>query len=337
MGWTIDLGTYSGVSSTEAASGYMTGRYTDQSGATHEFGPHMHSPRLDQANSNASYTHDGSYLRLRKVGPVDREIDFPDGTVKRFRCVVSCSANQIGFAQWNLQWIADPFGIVLKIERTPEVRPAGGQWIWTLREASLGYDESRSSVYFSDNDSIENHVVRQHRLTFDIDRSYPKFPWIGERLWKAELAGPNGDFAMVYEFGYTPKNILRYVVQPWTGDQLMYPYVVAPGTDGQKRITVQMLTSVTLPAGGGQWKFDYFEGGINDQEAQAWCIGENSSTGNCSAARLFYGSRRSGLLKSAQAPTGGEYAYDHATRHFPARPCVVPTEPAPSTEYAGGL
>ncbi len=333
MGWNVDFGTYGGVSSTETA--YLTGRYTDASGTTHEFGPHLHSPQLNQANGSVSYTHDGSYLRLRKVGPVDREIDFPDGTLKRFRCVAGCTENQVtGLAQWNLQWIADPFGNVLKIQRDPEVRPAGGQWIWTLREASLGYDESRSPVYFTEGrDSIEGHVVRQHRLTFDIDRSYPKFPWTGERLRKAELAGPNGDFTMVYDFGYTATNILRYAVQPWTRDQLMYPYV---GSGAQKRIEVQLLTSVTLPAGGGQWKFGYYEGQIDDEEAQSWCIGQNAPTGSCNPNNLYYGSRRAGLLKSAQAPTGGGFAYDYETRHFPARPCVVPVEPGPATDYAGG-
>ena len=55
MGWNVDFGTYGGVSSTETA--YLTGRYTDVSGTTHEFGPHLHSPQLNQANGSVSYTH----------------------------------------------------------------------------------------------------------------------------------------------------------------------------------------------------------------------------------------------------------------------------------------
>jgi RHS repeat-associated protein len=315
-GWNVGLGSYAGAEPSEESFG---GIYTDGSGASHQFGRSMHSTSL--TGTGVFYTHDGSYLRLRHAG-ADREIDFPDGTVKHFKCVDFCTEWR---AQWMLQWISDPFGNVLRISRSPsEKKPPSGEWVWTLEEGTVSDNATRLNPFYQNGDAID--VVRRHKLTFNIDFYNPAYPWIGERLVRADLAGPNGDWSTPFTFQYEDKNILRTMVLPWTGEGLVIPYIP---TNNEKRIKVTMLKSITLPENAGKWQFDYEVGTSpagpdDDGVAYSYCL--KSPSFNCTPGLddqwIYPTSRLAGRMKSARWPAGGGWAYQYKLRAFGSRSCA---------------
>ncbi|MBV8516068.1 MAG: RHS repeat-associated core domain-containing protein [Acidobacteria bacterium] len=316
VGWSVGFGSFGAVATPE---GYLSGTYTEPNGASHEFKPSMHSTSFNDVG--ASFTQDGSYLRLRKIGgdTNEREVDFPDGTVKHFSCVSGCGQRK---AQWILRWISDSFGNVLLIERSSDTRPASGQWIWTLVEGTLPDAETRDDPYYHGTSPERTSLLvnRQHRLVFDIYGNYAPtdYPWIGERLTRAELAGPQGDYSMVFSFDYTPLRMLRTSVLPWTKDGLLFPY------NDDHTTTFQVLQSMTLPEGGGQWKFDYYPGTTADGDgfAYTYCTAPNwNSTTACPDGFSYPTSRLSGALLSVKAPTGGGYKYSYEGRGTTTRLC----------------
>ncbi|MBV8516069.1 MAG: RHS repeat-associated core domain-containing protein [Acidobacteria bacterium] len=330
VGWNVGFGSFGAVSVPE---GYLSGTYTEADGAEHEFKPSMHSTSFNDVG--ASFTQDGSYLRLRKVGgdTNEREIDFPNGTVKHFSCVSACGQAK---AQWILRWISDSFGNVLVVERSSDTRPASGQWIWTFVEGTLPDAETRDDPYYhgSSGERTSLLVNRQHRLVFDIYGDYRQtpYPWIGERLVRAELAGPQGDDSMVFSFDYTPVNMLRATVLPWTKDGLLFPYNVPSHTT-----TFQMLQSMTLPEGAGKWQFDYYPGSTSDGDgiSYTYCTAPNwNSTTPCPNGYSYPTSRLAGALRSVKAPTGGGYQYAYEGRGTPIRLCGGHARDAGS--YGGG-
>ncbi|HEX3582545.1 MAG TPA: hypothetical protein VH087_12335, partial [Thermoanaerobaculia bacterium] len=330
MGWDVGFGSFGAVPLPES---YLGGIYTDESGAAHEFHPSMHSTSFNDVG--ASFTQDGSYLRLRIVdsNTNEREVDFPNGTIKHFSCVSACGTRK---AQWILRWISDPFGNALVVERSSDTRPASGQWIWTLTEGTLPDAETRSDPYYHGSAPERTSLIvnRQHRLTFDIYGNFAQtdYPWIGERLSKAELAGPSGDFSMIFSFAYDPLTMLRTSVLPWTGDGLFFPYNAPANTS-----TFQTLTSMTLPEGAGTWKFSYYPGSTNDGNgiSYTYCTSPNwNSNTPCPSGFAYPTSRIAGALKSVKAPTGGGYQYTYTLRGLPVRLCGVQAKDAPG--YGGG-
>jgi RHS repeat-associated protein len=328
-GWNVGFGSFGAVPLPE---GYLGGTYTDPGGATHEFKPSMHSTSFNDVG--ASFTQDGSYLRLRKVGgdTNEREVDFPDGTVKHFSCVSGCGHWN---AQWILRWISDSFGNVLVIERSSDTRPGSGQWIWTLVEGTLPDAETRDDPYYHGSATERQSLLvnRQHRLVFDIYADFRQslYPWIGERLVRAELAGPQGDYSMVFNFGYGPLDMLRSTVLPWTKDGLLFPYNQPDHTT-----TFQVLQSMTLPEGAGKWKFDYYPGSTADGEgiSNTYCTAPNwNSTTPCPNGFSYPTSRLAGALLSVKAPTGGGYRYAYEGRGMPIRLCE---HQARLSGYGGG-
>ena len=327
---------------------YRSGTYTDASGAGHVFTPEIHKTPYcvpGPCNNTVAYTHDGSYLRMRLVDNNDlvREIDLPDGTVKRFRCVADCDRH---YAQWNLEFTADPFGNVLLIERydgvgqRSEQRPEPGLWIWNFIEGRLPNGETRAEPYYrGDVDRNSLQIVRQHSLVFTVEDPEGKFRnqagLVGVRLLRAELAGPGGDQSMVYTLNYEEKNILRTVVRPWVFDDsdLLFHY------DGQKRINVKVLSSITVPAQGGRWQFDYYPGDASDGPANGisytWCMDYNAPSTNCPFQWQFPTSRLAGRIKRILAPTGGGYEYEYTSRAVPKRVCGA--GPRNGGGYGGGL
>jgi hypothetical protein len=76
LGWSVGLG--------ELVVTSTGGIYTSGDGGEHMFFDRLHLG--EPATSGVFFTRDGSYLRLRKVGTSDLtyEVEFPDGTVRKF-------------------------------------------------------------------------------------------------------------------------------------------------------------------------------------------------------------------------------------------------------------
>ena len=338
VGWNIDTESFGAVANNEFARG---GGYADASGSVHSFFPNMHAVTncgSGPCNNTVAYTHDGSYLRMRIVNGdlMQREVDLPDGTVKHFHCVANCANNA---AQWNLEWSADQFGNVLLIERTDgngnpaPTRPAPGQWIWNYIEGTLPDGETRPDPYYQASDRGALHINRQHRLVYSVEDPNGKFsnrPWLlGVRLVRAELAGPQGDRSMVFVFNYEPKEILRTVIRPYIKEPnaLVFPYTSGKG------ISVQVLSSITMPDNAGKWQFTYKEGTADDGAglSYTYCMDFTAPTGGCPPDMLYPTSRIAGRVASVRAPTGGGYAYEYEQRALPRHVC------GPLARNAGGF
>jgi hypothetical protein len=93
--------------------------YQDENGTDHIFYPTLHKDDPEDTGLptgvlDVQYTRDGSYLRLRKYSAGYREIEFPDGSVRRF--------DSLGMPTL----IKDAFGNSLTIAYT-----TAGQWVLT--------------------------------------------------------------------------------------------------------------------------------------------------------------------------------------------------------------
>ncbi len=334
VGWFVAVERFAADPSTEW---YRAGTYTDSRGAAHVFTPSMHatppvcSTRFDPQCSGPMFTHDGSYLRMRLVddNPLIREVDLPDGTVKHFECVARCNTTN---AMWNLKWTADPFGNVLLIERTPEAKPQSGTWIWNYIEATVPNSESRPNPYYRASDHGDLRTIRRHTLTFQIDRYSDLLPSTGERLLKAELAGPDGDSTMLFTFDYGANmDIFRTTVRPWTGTGLIYPF-----NNADKTISVKVLRSITLPANAGKWQFEYNRGDEDPINAPIYtfCSDFTAPSDNCPVNARYPTSKLAGRVSKARTPAGGGFSYAYGGRTLTTRPCG-PTAGG-AQNFAGG-
>src|SRR6185369_9928849 len=92
--------------------------YQDENGTDHIFYPTLHQgdaeDTLPTGVFDVQYTRDGSYLRLKKYTAGYREVEFPDGSVRRF--------DALGMPTL----IKDPFGNSLTISYS-----TSGQWVIT--------------------------------------------------------------------------------------------------------------------------------------------------------------------------------------------------------------
>ncbi|HJQ40382.1 MAG TPA: RHS repeat-associated core domain-containing protein [Thermoanaerobaculia bacterium] len=297
VGWYLGLGDLIEGQGSERFPG---GAYRDETGAIHAFGEFMHV-RSDNVSSAESYTHDGSYLRKRRIDSKTQEIDFPDGTRKRFSCVDQCGNWD---AVWVLDWISDPLGYVLRIERSPAVKPpASGEWVWTLTEGRL---QGGTMRYFAAADPLVDD--RKHVLRFDVVNGWQT------RLTSASMASPAGrDATATYLMTYDQKEILRPPVVPWLGGGLKVPYI-SNNQANNRRTSVSLLQSVTLPADAGKWKFEYTLGGETGDTTFTRIAGQGQNIQQPV-------SRMGGQIKKVQAPTGGGYEYKYSVRGYHVFKC----------------
>ena len=107
LGWAVSLGKLYPPNVPVAQTPYW--RYLGEDGAEHSFHTTLHSGETSVAN--VWYSRDGSYLRLRRVTDLAYEVDFPDGTVKRFTRATTG-------ATFHLAQIRDPFGNAVNITTT---------------------------------------------------------------------------------------------------------------------------------------------------------------------------------------------------------------------------
>jgi RHS repeat-associated protein len=337
MGWTFSLGELRGAVSDTVPSSLT---YVDERGAASSFTPSLHgdwTTASAPAGGRVGYTNDSTYLRIRAVGAASsyqREVDFPDGIRKHFTCVADCTGRR---PQWNLDWIADPFGNVLLVERyaganRAEKRPATGSWEWRFIEATFPDAESssRTAVYYNGtaSDRAAVRVIRTHYAFFAVTSSWEL------RLERLHLAGHGGKFA-TYELTYPSAltAIPRDLVPPWPGDGLIVPYIRNGAADDGK-ILVSLLTGIvgpdpagtTTPSASGnnatsssRWSFEYF-------------LGEDA-TEPYNYPKHYPVSRTSGRLKKLRLPTGGGYDYAYGTRVYPTRGCHEKASSSPGVVF----
>ncbi|HJQ39267.1 MAG TPA: RHS repeat-associated core domain-containing protein [Thermoanaerobaculia bacterium] len=285
IGWGVETPSYG----ESTGYSYLSGGFNEPDGASHQLTPEMHhSVGPTVPNPDLSYSKDNSYYRVRRSAPTadnrpTREVHGPDGIVYRFSCVsltvADCTAYQKN--AYLLDWMADPYGNVLLIERTSNGQPSPSQpafteWVWEYTEGTLPNGEGRTNVYFTGSQADRNNlkVIRKHWLHFDrVNPGNPNEPVDGRRwqtrLTKAVISGVGSDPLNPNTVTYTPvyklKKIFRLPVFPHDCpggvspcDTLLIQY------EPDKSIKVWVLDRVELPSGGGSWKFDYYTTDPND-------------------------------------------------------------------------
>ncbi len=296
IGWTITLG--------ELKGGYT---YVGPDGAEHQFYTKLlgDMPGANDDPYNASaplFTRDGSFLKMTKISSTERVIEFPNGIRQRFICGESDAGkcNSGADPDWLLDEMADPFGNVLYIERSPAKRPTqpGSLWTWTFKQASAAAN-GEFAYYARKTDVLT--PVRSHTLTFKVTRSYEL------RLESAALAAPGG--SATYNFSYDDRDIYRDYRSIWGRAELMR----APFNNSNK-VDISTLSGITLPANGGNWGFDYIRMQPGSPDSDLVSVTWNSSL-------TYQTSKKDGHLKSMTLPTGGRVEYEYAPRAIPARHC----------------
>jgi RHS repeat-associated protein len=283
IGWGVEVPGYGERHESANPNEPIIASFSDGKGDSHQLSPEMHKtfvPATLGANDprrSVSYSYDSTYYRVRRgpataEGKPTREVQSPDGLLYRF----SCSAPSVadcgtwGRNSYLLDWIADPYGNVLLIERTVNGAPAPnppstGEWIWEYTEGTVPNGEGRTgNVYYSGTASERNSlkVTRRHWLHFD------RYSTWQIRLTKAVLAGNGPADAVTYQLVYKEQKILRLPVYPHDCDGGASPCPsLTIQYEPDKSIKVSVLESVQLPGGAGNWKFDYYSGNLVDNKS----------------------------------------------------------------------
>jgi RHS repeat-associated protein len=321
MGWEFSLGSFNGHA------------YTSQSGATSNFYASLHgeSSTVPNQNPDTQYTNDGTYLRLRKISATVAQIDFPDGTRKRYTCVDQCTGLR---PQWNLNWISDPYGNVLRIDYSTDIPPNQGTWTWTLTEMTANNAEAAGThqQYYDGSPNLQMTVIRTHYAYFTRPR-----PW-ETRLRNLALAAPNGTYA-IYEFVYKDMTIPGSVGVPWPNTSgIVAEYAIE---NGVARRRASGLAAISLPdpagatpntaspgtASAGIWQFRYYD----DRNGG----GPYDPTPVTIGGVLYPSSYVSGRLRVAKPPTGGGYRYEYAPRGYPTQLCVIIAGESHGVSFSG--
>lgn len=141
FGWTLSLGRLFYGGDPEIMGSTASWTYQSSDGADHNFYSTLHNG-VGTAVADVYYTHDGSYMRLSKVGD-QRIVEFPDGTKNEFTQInrtTSPWSSSTTSQDWVLTGIADQFGNRVDIVYTTTVAYAE---IWTITDSAR-----TTSVYF---------------------------------------------------------------------------------------------------------------------------------------------------------------------------------------------
>jgi RHS repeat-associated protein len=315
-GWMVTLGEL------VIANGTGNATYVDPDGSEYAFvGPSLHGSG-SEPSSGASYTRDSNYLRLRSFvasGQTFAEIDFPDGTRKRFACIeTDCTSTSTRpRSRWGLDQWTDPFGNIVYVTRTKDgLRqdtrpPIGSEWKWTFVEATTG------SEGHADRSSAPAEV-RSHVITFRVMSD------LHLRVESVELASSGGRAR--YGFTYDQRRIYRETGHWWGPDhaavsgQLIYQLSCL---NGICLVPVSVLTSIDLPTG-ERWRFDYLSGEESGggRDLVPWLNDQKVGTAHYS-----------GRLRKLTLPTGGAIVYTYRRVNFPYKDCsgaYYPGRPGPA-------
>ncbi len=119
LGWRLSLGQLDPPCQTPDANGQLpTAVYKDENGTDHLFYPTLHQgdpeDALPTGVKDVLYTRDGTYLRLKTFTSLIRELEFPDGSVRKFDL------------SGRLTEIRDPFGNKMSVSYA-----TANQWVIT--------------------------------------------------------------------------------------------------------------------------------------------------------------------------------------------------------------
>ena len=269
--------------------------YSSPDGARHYF----HSvPNPDSTNGLSDgvlYTSDSSYLRLRKVAPKKRELDFPDGSVHTFECLASPDVPEPNPASddcWRLTLVQDSFA------------RSGGAGNWVKLEHPTSYDG---------NLVVSDSLLRTHTVTYRaLVTGNRYFNQVIERVDLAapgDLDEPGLDRRVHYELQVSELPIVRGCTygsfRAYKIGNRFIPQV----------LTVPMLAGLEVrdPQAGagnsllGAYHFEYHRL-ENPEDAPYDCAFIN------------------GRLDAMTQPTGKRTAWTYGPIPMPAAGCVTPTE-----------
>jgi RHS repeat-associated protein len=336
IGWNFSFGELLGA--TDPTSNELT--YLAPDGTMSKFTGSMHGDGGTLSHQPVMYTNDNTYLRMRVIRATagdsfpQREVDFPDGTRKRFRCVSDCQGRM---PKWLLDFVADPYGNVLRITysdlfgHTYYAPPAGGIWQWTITESSMLNAENAGTgaQYYDGTQALA--TIRTHYAYFTAPHEKET------RLERLALAVLDGNYAF-YDFVYKEAKVAGEIGVSWPkgADGLYIKYVEVPGPNNTtyELRAVSELAGIRLPSplpaasaaapayctfnctyasgSAGAWTFRYYDDKVQyDSDPAPVLIGGN----------YYPGSRFGARLRMAKSPTGGGYKYEYTSRGFPAFHC----------------
>ena len=330
LGWMVSLGHPRSVRGTDNVPGMS---YVTPDGAEHLFWDSLHGPlngEPSMSNPNGPwYTRDGSYLRMTKDSDRKRTIAFPSGILHRISCV-NIDVGKCGTidAEWYLDEVADPYGNILVITRAPNARPTPGvtsqaAWIWTFEQSfrkETGYASGRQP--YKVRTSTATYYVRMRR---NGSLNSPAHMEVLLDTLSLPATGA-GEPSATYTFHYDHPLIHLQTNSTWgKKDDRAVPVVIDPEKpvqcDSGPRpgvfMEVSLLTELTLPGGGGSWRFAYRDdgkSGFPPSGVRPVCFGAGDWIS-------FETSYDAGLLAEMIYPTGGGVRYEYTRRRFPGGDC----------------
>ena len=156
LGWRLSLGELLAPADPSNECGPWC--YVGPDGAEHTFYPTLHEG--DTAETNVTYTRDGSYLR-QKVVAGGREIEFPDGTIHKF--------DGLG----KLTQIRDRFNHHLDVDQ------AGNPWVLTDehgRTHRITFATDLSGTYTGLVSQVDLEAFAGARAIYTLQYSYASLP-----------------------------------------------------------------------------------------------------------------------------------------------------------------
>ncbi|MFY9824701.1 MAG: RHS repeat-associated core domain-containing protein [Thermoanaerobaculia bacterium] len=119
LGWRVSLGRFNPPCQVPDSNNVLPGQvYQDEMGTDHVFYPTLHAGDPEDAPvtgiTDMEYTRDGSYLRLKVYATGFREVEFPDGMVRKFDSTGMPIEIRDAFGNWlHVAYLTQPYRWVL--------------------------------------------------------------------------------------------------------------------------------------------------------------------------------------------------------------------------------
>ncbi|HYC87784.1 MAG TPA: RHS repeat-associated core domain-containing protein [Thermoanaerobaculia bacterium] len=270
-------------------------RYVDETGADHRTFP---TPAGGSTSTGKTFTIDMTYRRITaSAGSNYVTVEHPDGIRERLVCHRACGTNA---DEWGLDQKSDPFGNVLYVTRTT----SGSTETWT-------YTEAVGTGPYPDHLQSTLTTVRTHKVLYT-----------DQRVSQVKLSSAGPGHEAVYTFGYNTFGILR----PYLLNGLPQPTVPFGVSHGQNRMSLALLTGITMPANEdgsspGDWAFSYI---IDPSPADY--PGDVRSFQTPDHNYSWDASHYGGLLEQITLPTRGKLRYKYEVRNISRSYCTAPPE-----------
>ena len=293
LGWRVSLGLFDPPCQVPDANEALPGPiYQDENGTDHVFYPTLHAGDAEDAFvagvQDVQYTRDGSYLRLKVKTDGTREVEFPDGTLRRFD------------SSKRLIEIRDPFGNNLTVSYA-----TANQWVLTDSQGRM------HRIYFrTDLPSYAQVVDRVELKAFGGTTATYQFAYAVQTIGRACPHNDNDQTGSVGSTVSVP--LLTSVTLPdgssWKNTASDY-VTALPGTSGCTDHAGN-LTALVLPTLGRMewvWQRYYFPSGTSNKPHL------QSNSGVASRAMRFAGGVLLGVWSYASAPGFPVSGSEHTT------------------------